>query len=192
MTNKKLYDFKTAINIYGRFFVLLLIVFACGSKESIEDKPIYQGPIMSLDSVNTHLSDSAKILLHKRAGKEEQFENGNVNWPKGLMLDYYDEEGNISSTFRSDSASYDKEKHLYKGVGNVVVKSLKNGDELSTEELYWDPGKKQFYTERFVTIHSEDEIHTGEGLTANQDFTTYKILKPAGTFTLEEETQVPQ
>ena len=38
-----------------------------------------------------------------------------------------------------------------------------------------------------MTIKSEDEVHTGEGMESNQDFTEYRILKPSGTFTLEDD-----
>ncbi len=192
MINTKAHSIRTAIKYYGRFFVLVSIIWACSSKEEIVDKPLYTGPIMSLDSVNSLLSDSALVLIQIRAPKEDVFENGNREWNKGLALTYFEKNGDVSSSFRSDYAIYEKEKELYRGEGNVVVRSLRNGDELSTELLFWDPNKKEFYTDRFVTIHSEDEIHTGEGLTANQDFTSYKILKPAGTFTLEEEAQVPR
>jgi hypothetical protein len=34
---------------------------------------------------------------------------------------------------------------------------------------------------------SEGEIHTGEGLRANQEFTSYQILEPSGTINLREE-----
>ena len=54
-------------------------------------------------------------------------------------------------------------------------------------QLYWSPAEEIFYTDKFVTILSEGEIHTGEGLRANQDFTSYQILKPSGTINLRED-----
>ena len=177
---------RTVIDYYGRFFVIWLFLVSCGPKEDIGDKPIYDGPIMRLDSINTVISDSALIMLQIQAPIEEVYENGNREWKEGLFLQYFDDEGNVSSNFKSDYAFYDKGQNLYKGTGNVNVQNITNGDELKTEELFWDPEKKEFYTERFVTIRTEDEIHTGEGLTSNQDFSIYKILKPAGTFTIED------
>ena len=177
---------RTVIDYYGRFFVIWLFLVSCGPKEDIGDKPIYDGPIMRLDSINTVISDSALIMLQIQAPIEEVYENGNREWKEGLFLQYFDDEGNVSSNFKSDYAFYDKGQNLYKGTGNVIVQNITNGDELKTEELFWDPEKKEFYTERFVTIRTEDEIHTGEGLTSNQDFSIYKILKPAGTFTIED------
>jgi LPS export ABC transporter protein LptC len=177
---------KTVIVRYGRFFIGLVICISC-AEEDVKDKPVYNGPTISMDSVNTMLTDSAELILRMQAPKEEAFENGDREWKEGLSLQYFDEEGRVSSTFKSEYAYYQKEENLYKGTGDVVVKSLKNGDELNTEELFWDPDKKEFYTDKFVTIRTDDELHKGEGLRANEDFTWYKIIKPSGTFTLEDE-----
>ncbi|MCP4457155.1 MAG: LPS export ABC transporter periplasmic protein LptC [Cytophagales bacterium] len=179
---------KTVIANYGRFFVICLFAFSCDSKQELLNQKDYEGPMMRLDSVNRLVTDSAKILLRLQALVEEVYENNNQEWKEGLFLQYYDNFGEVSSTFKSNYAFYDKKQNLYKGVGDVIVTNATTGDELNTEELFWDPQKKEFYTERFVTIHTEDEIHTGEGLTANEDFSSYKILKPAGTFTIDETT----
>jgi len=176
----------TVIACYGRFFIISLLIWSCSS-DDVKDKPVYKGPTMSLDSVNTMITDSAELFMRMQAPKEDAFENGDREWKKGLALQYYDEEGNVSSTFRSDYAFYDNKENLYRGTGNVIVKSLKNGDELNTEELFYHPNEQEFYTDKFVTIRTEDEIHTGEGLRANEDFTWYKIIKPAGTITLDED-----
>ncbi len=177
---------KTVIANYGRFFVLGLVLISCDSKQELLNQKEYEGPIMKLDSVNTMLTDSAKIRLRLNAPVEESFENGDREWKEGLFLQYYDQDEELSSTFQANYTFFNKKENLYKGVGDVIVINVTTGDELHTEELFWDPRKKEFYTERFVTIHTDDEIHTGEGLTANEDFSSYKIFKPAGTFTKDE------
>lgn len=179
---------KAVIASYGHFFVVWLVIMSCGSKkEHLNQKP-YDGPIMRIDSVNTLITDSAKILLRIQAPIEEVFENNDREWKEGLFLQYYDEFGKISSTFKSNYAFYDKKKHLYKGVGDVIVQNATTGDELNTEELFWNPKKKEFYTNKFVTIRTEDEIHKGTGMTASEDFSSYKILNPSGTFTPDKNT----
>lgn len=148
---------------------------------------------MSLDSVNTMMTDSAEMQVRIIAPKEQAYNNGDKEWKKGLYLQYYDKEGAVTTTFKSDYAFYDREKHLYKGVGKVAVQNRMNGDELNTEELFWDPNEKRFFTDRYVTISTSTELHTGEGLTASEDFTYYKIIAPSGSFPLkqsEEEDEI--
>jgi len=179
---------KTVIGYYGRFFVLWLITMGCGSKQDLLNQKPYEGPTTTLYDAVTLFSDSAKLIVKSTAPIEEIYANGDKEWKEGLSLLIYDEFGEVSSTFKSNYAHHDKAKNLFRGEGDVIVKSITNGDVLNTEELFWDPNEKEFFTDRFVTIQSEDEIHKGEGLRANQDFTYYKILKPTGTFTVEENT----
>lgn len=177
---------------HDRFFVCMISallamgVFSCGGRKELLDQPIYDGPSFEMDSVYTKISDSAKIIIILKSPKELHFENGDREWPQSMYLEYLDGEGNITSTFRADYVYYTAKDRIYRSEGNVVVINTENDDELNTEELFWDPRKKEFYTDRFVTIESEDEIHTGEGLTADQDFSSYTIWKPKGTLTIDE------
>ena len=183
---------KTAIANYGRFLVLVYLLMACSSKQELLNQKDYEGPMMRIDSATTLISDSAKVIVNQFALQEEVYENEDREWKKGLFLKYFDDLGEVSSTFKANYVYYTKKDNLYKGVGDVIVVNVTTGDELNTEELFWDPRSKQFYTERYVTIHTEDEIHTGEGLTANQDFSAYTIFKPAGTFTKPNESTTGQ
>ena len=124
--------------------------------------------------------------MHMKAPRQNDFESGDTEWPHGLFLESFDESGESKTTFQANYVFYNRAEDLYRAEGNVIVKSLENGDELNTEELFWKPSDEEFFTEKFVTIRSDDEIHTGEGLRANQDFTSYRILKPSGSFVLEE------
>lgn len=178
---------------YDRFFVystlllLLSVQWGCQNRKNLVDEKLYDGPTLSMDSIYTKMSDSAKVLVRLRAAKQLNLENGDQEWPEGLYLEYLDKEGQIVSTFKADFVHYSLGEDIYRAEGNVVVNNIEDGDELNTEELFWSPRQKEFYTDRFVTIKSEDEVHTGEGLRADEDFSSYKIIKPQGTLLLEEE-----
>jgi len=167
------------------FFVAALCCIGCSDRKGLIDQKLYEGPISSLDSVKTLLSDSANVILRLTAPKQNNFEEGDREWPLGFLLQSNNSNGEAESSFEANYVFYDKKEDLYHATGNVKVRNFENGDELNTEELFWDPTKEEFFTEKFVTIKSDDEIHTGEGLNATQDFSTYTILKPSGTFLLE-------
>lgn len=177
----------------GRFLFALvfgaLIGAACEGRKDLVDQKLYEGPLSSMDSINTLLSDSAKLVMHMVAPRQNDFENGDKEWPYSLFLESYGEDGKSETTFSANYVFFTRKENVYRAEGNVVVENLATGDRLNTEELFWSPTKEEFYTEKFVTIKSEDEVHTGEGLTANQDFTEYRIMKPAGSFTLEDSNQ---
>jgi len=178
----------------GRFLVLGLIVFAfsCDQRKELVDQPLYEGPTSVLDSINTILSDSGKFVMKLQSSKQSNFEGGDIEWPEGAFVEYYDNAGiNITTMFKANYVYYTSEEELYRATGNVVVRNYDTGDELTTEELFWDEKNEEYYTEKFVTIISDEEVHTGEGLKANQDFSEYQILNPSGTFTLEDDPDNP-
>lgn len=129
--------------------------------------------------------------MHIEAPKQSEFESGDIEWADGVFVEYFDKKGAITTLFTANHVIYTKAEQLYHATGNVIVRNYETGDELTTEELFWDEDKEEYYTEKFVTIKSDGEVHTGEGLNANQDFTSYQILKPSGTFTLEDDPANP-
>ena len=157
--------------------MLCLFIFfnACDQRKELVDQPLYEGPVSILDSASTFVSDSGLFVMHIEAPTQHEFESGDI--------EYFDRQGNVTTLFSANYVYYTKNEELYHAKGNVVVRSNETGDELTTEELFWDEVKEEYYTENFVTIKSDGEVHTGEGLKANKDFTSYQILKPSGTFT---------
>ena len=182
-------NFKLLFTRLNVLIILFVIVAqtSCESRKELLNQEIYNGPTMKMANINTMMTDSGKLILRLRAPDQLQFKNGNKSWPSGLILEYYSTPERPAFTFRSNLADFNAKGNLYKGEGNVIVKNLETGDQLNTELLFWSPGEEKFYTDNFVTIISEGEVHTGKGLSANQDFSSYKILEPAGTIQIEED-----
>jgi LPS export ABC transporter protein LptC len=196
--DQKIKNSKNHINsvigaICDRFFVSAQVIvavislIACDGRKELLEQDVFDGPMMEMDNINTMMTDSGKLVMRLIAPKQLLYENNDKEWPKGLILEYYQENSKPICTFQSNTAYFDAEENLYRGEGNVVVRNLDTGDELTTEILFWSPAEGKFYTNNFVTIVSDGEIHTGEGLSANQDFSSYQILKPSGTIQIEEE-----
>ena len=182
-------NYKLLFTRFNVFIMLVVIVgqTSCENRKELLNQEIYNGPIMEMANINTMMTDSGKLILRLKAPDQLQFQNGNKSWPAGLILEYYSSPEKPAFTFRSNMADFNAKGNLYRGEGNVIVKNLETGDELNTELLFWSPAEEKFYTDNFVTIISEGEVHTGKGLSANQDFSSYKILEPAGTIQIEED-----
>ncbi len=173
--------------LYAFGFLTSFIVSCDEKTQELLDEEVYDGPKIEMRNVETLFSDSAVIRLKLRAPLQQIYDNGDENFPEGMNLEIYDAQGVLNATFRSNKAKKVAEENYYLGEGNVIVKNLQNGDELNTEELYWYQAEALFKTEKFVTIKSEGELHTGEGLEATQDFSYYTIMKPTGTISIEDE-----
>ena len=171
--------------------VLLVVItcfqWACKSKDdAMLNLPEYNGPIMELQDVLTYYSDSAKVKLKLEAPKEYQYENGDREFPDGLHLEFYDTNGKVTSTLKANYCYFTKKDNLWKATGNVIIKGYTNNEQLDTEELFWNQREEKIFTDKFVRIEKNGEIHMGEGLTAKQDFSEYKILHSRGTITLDD------
>ena len=170
-------------------FVFILSIVACSSgleeKKSFEK---YTGPIMEADSVKILYSDSAKVRVIVNASKQYEYESGDREFPNDIFIEFYEPDGTMSSTLEANSAYFTKETNTYKAEGDVEVIGYIDPKKLNSEELYWEPEKEEIYTETFVRIQSEDQISTGTGLRAKQDFSSYRILKPSGTIYLDDES----
>lgn len=174
-------------------FIILALISACNS--GLEEKKTfekYSGPIMEADTIKILYSDSAKVRVIVNATKQYEYENGDREFPNDIFIEFYEPDGTMSSTLEANSAYFTKETEIYKAEGDVEVIGYIEPRKLNSEELYWEPEKEEIYTETFVRIQSEDQISTGTGLRAKQDFSSYRILKPTGTIYLEEKDTTSQ
>ncbi|UXX80509.1 LPS export ABC transporter periplasmic protein LptC [Reichenbachiella carrageenanivorans] len=165
--------------------VVCLMSALCGCKEQKKvDHELYDGPEVTMRNIDMLVSDSAIVKLRLVARTQLQLANQDRDFPDGIYLRFYSPIGLVTSTLVADKGYYFSKEDYYKAEGNVIMRSLFSGDELSTELLNWDPAKEQIYTDNFVTIKTEDEVMTGEGLEASQNFEEYTILKPSGTMSI--------
>jgi ribosomal protein L13 len=156
-------------------FAIGTVLTACKHEELDASKFVtYKGPLMEVDSIQTLYSDSARIKVKMTAPKQLQMQNGQEVYPKGVNIIFYDKDGSISATLRSDRAKKvkEKDKELYTAYGNVVVVNKKKGE---------------IYTDKFVTITTAEEVLKGQGLDTDQDFSFTQIRKPEGVFSLKDQ-----
>jgi LPS export ABC transporter protein LptC len=175
---------------WNRAFWLLLLAFGTfGCKKDLHDPDQelkYDGPMMTTVDVVTLYSDSARIKMKLEGPLEQKFQGGDILYPEGLFVTFYEDDGQVTTTLKANSGKYDQVKDAYLATGNVIVHNLEKKQTLHTEELNWDKVKQIVHTDKLVRIETPEEILTGEGLTANQDFSRYKILKPTGFFPINE------
>jgi len=166
-------------------FVFLGVVnFSC--REDVDKSALleYDGPMTS--SINIHLvqSDSAIIRSDLKAPKQLEFANGNIEFPEGIEIKFFEKDGQLGTTMRADKGFYLKEANIYKGVGDVKVKNLIKDQSLQTEEIFWNPNEKRIYTDKFVTIQEKQTLFNGTGMEADESFSTYKLKNVRDSRTL--------
>ena len=177
----------------SNLFKLLLYCFvlwgiaACSGNDAIDEEDEYDGPIVESHNVVTMVSDSAVIKLRIKGDRQLTFQNGDLEYPEGVYIEFYDEYSKITSTITANRGYYTKSENLYKVEEDVEVVNFQTGEKLNSEELFWNPRTEKVHTEKFVNITTQTKIMKGVGLTANQDFSSYQIGKITGEIYLEDE-----
>jgi len=169
--------------------LVMLPLVGC-SEKNVEIAPVaYKGPLAETTNVETLVSDSARLQLRLTAPLEQQFENGDVVYPKSVKAIFYDKPGKaVASTLEANYAKVEKSTQLYTMRGKVRMVSVPEQQTVTSEEVFYDKLKHRIYTDTamFVRVQSPTQVLLGYGLVANEDLSWYKVKRPTGTFTLEE------
>lgn len=164
---------------------LISFLPSCNTKDA--GKPIvYEGPLTEAEDIDMLYTEKDKIKVKMKAKKINELQNGDREFPEGIYLEFYDENGTMTSTLVANQAYFFKQEDKWRGRGKVEVKNIEKKQQLNTEELFWKPLTKKIFTDKFVTIKLENEVLYGTGLDAMQDMSSYTITKPEGEFEVKE------
>ncbi|MCM1503673.1 MAG: LPS export ABC transporter periplasmic protein LptC [Muribaculum sp.] len=102
-------------------------------------------------------------------------------FPEGLFMEKFDETFSTDATILCDSATYFKNKQLWRLDGNVnILNTL--GEKFLTQQLYWDQRLNKVYSDSFIHIERADRTIEGVGFESNDRMTRYNIMNPTGIF----------
>jgi LPS export ABC transporter protein LptC len=135
-------------------------------------------------------SERGETLHVLKAGELTRIEGGSAESPEdlvevreGMELFIDGDEADHQAHLRAQWASLD-EKKLRLVAEHEVVLSNRKGDVLETEYLGWAEDSNRVWTNRPVTITSEQGVLYGEGLESDGRFENYEIIRPKGEIIL--------
>lgn len=153
----------------------ILLLVSCKGDEDTSFLESYLGPASIAYDIDLVHSDSTVIKINLKAKKQLEFQNGDNEFPEGIEIFFYDEDGALTTTIRADRGFYIKKDDIYRGEGDVQVENFEKQQKLSSEELFWNPTRKKIYTEKFVTIQDPQRLIKGTGMEADESFSEYEI-----------------
>jgi LPS export ABC transporter protein LptC len=167
--------------------LLAILWISCDTPENA--KPLlYEGPVSEGDNVELLYVEKDVLTLKVTAKKAQEFGSGDREFPEGIYMEFYDENGKVKSTLRANNAYYFAQENQWRGRGNVEVKNMEKNEQLNGEELFWKPDTERIFTDKFVTIRQQNDVIYGTGLDAAQDLSDYTIHHPEGEIEIEEES----
>ncbi len=171
--------------------VAVLFLFSCSNdiKQVQEITKEDNLPMDVQENLVLQYSDSSFVRLQLEAPLAEsytQLEDPQRKFPKGIEVFFFDSQGVQETRLKANQATNFINRRLWHATGDVVVVN-KKGEQLNTEELYWDEKREKIYSEVFVKITTGKEIIMGEGFEADQSFDNYTISKVTGQIAIEDE-----
>lgn len=185
------YYFIAAALLMGCFFVLT----SCENDEKEVDKFFKkQVAVEVARNIESYLSQSGtvKAKLTSPYMLRVQADSPYMEFPKTMHVDFYNDSTIIESTVDAKYAKYVEFDRKVLLRDSVLVISIKNGDTLRTQELWWDQDKKEFYTDKPAHVYQRDKIiFAKNGLRAAQDLTSYTFYSSSGPM-LVPQNGMPQ
>jgi LPS export ABC transporter protein LptC len=148
-------------------------------------------PDQSGYNVEVTYSDSGKFIgklytpeLNKYSGEKEPY----IEFPEGIKVIFYDNNEKFESYIRSDYAIYYERKELWEIRNDVVARNVVKGEQLNTEQLFWDQNLGIIYSDKFSKIVNDDGTFYGEnGFEAKEDLSKWKLKGSKGTVNVSDE-----
>jgi hypothetical protein len=99
-------------------------------------------------------------------------------FPKGILLEFMDNNLEVMSWLKAETAVRDYEKQRITARGNVIFYNDRE-EKLETSELIFDEIKREAFTEKLVRISQAEKGDTtyGFGFRATDNFTRFEIKK---------------
>ncbi len=106
-------------------------------------------------------------------------------FPEGVKLEKYDDLFRRDASVECDSATFFKDKQLWRLDGYVAIENMA-GEKFLTPQLYWDQRHQKIYSDSFIHIERADRIIEGYGFESNERMTNYHVKHVSGISPADE------
>lgn len=145
--------------------------------------------MMTSYGVNTLISDSGVI---KYRIVTERWDINVIKQPsrweflKGIFFEQFDEKFHVEGYIQADTAWYYDKERLWKLRGRVRIRNV-NGLIYTSEELYWDGMRHEFYSNVFSRVVTPERTLEGTYFRSDEHMEHYLVTNSKGSFVREEE-----
>ena len=179
-------------NIFPGYIIIFTIVSCENDIEKINALTSeLKLPDQSGYNVEVTYTDSGKLIgklytpeLHKYDEEKDPY----IEFPQGIKVIFYDDNEKFESYIRSDYAIFYERKELWEIRNDVVARNVIKGEQLNTEQLFWDQNIGIIFSDKFSRIVNEDGTFYGEnGFEAKEDLSKWKLKGSKGTVNVSDE-----
>ena len=152
--------------------------------------------VMTTYGVNTLISDSGVI---KYRIVTERWDVNTVRQPsrwefmKGIFFEQFDEQFHVQAYIQADTAWYFDKQRLWKLRGRVNIRNVK-GLIYTSEELYWDGIRHEFYSTVFSRVVTPERTMEGTYFRSDEKMEHYMVTNSKASFLasdMDDEEEEP-
>jgi LPS export ABC transporter protein LptC len=166
--------------------LLALVVFIASCESNFKEvqrlHSVAFNAAMQAENINLKYTDSGKIksiLLSPLMMDYSNLEYGFKEFPKGVNVTLYDDNGQKTVVLADYAITYDETK-IIDMQGNVKI-TTGDGKVLTTDQLYFDQQNEWFYTEKnFKFTDGQGGYLEGPGLDFSKDFKIFNMQRNSG------------
>ena len=139
---------------------------------------------MTTYGVNTLISDSGVI---KYRIVTEEWEVNTIKNPsfwafnKGVFMEQFDEKFHVEAYVQADTAYFYDQQKLWELRSRVRILT-KDGLRFSSEQLFWDQMKHEFYSNVFSKLVTPERTLQGSYFRSDERMTKYYVSNTKGSF----------
>lgn len=177
--------------VAGLFALAAAALSGCGSDRTPMAPAVRQRDsmaVMTTHGVSKMISDSGVIKYKIVAEHWSVYDRTNPprqTFMNGIFMQKYDPAFRTEMYLTADTA-YCYSQNLWELRGRVEVRK-KNGVVFNTDELFWDMGKHEVYSSKYMHVQTPDEELEGVGFRSDEELTDYVFFNSAGEFPMPEE-----
>ena len=186
---------KTLGRLLGLSFFIYYLSFSFACSEAQEHvagavNPQDSASMMTTYGVNTLISDSGVI---KYRIVTERWDVNTVRHPsrwefmKGVFFEQFDEQFHVQAYIQADTAWYFDQLRLWKLRGRVSIRNVK-GLVYTSEELFWDGIKHEFYSTVFSRVVTPERTMEGTYFRSDENMDHYMVSNSVGSFKAADMT----
>lgn len=163
---------------------VVITLFACDGTYREKQKLTLSdfGPIAEGEHINLKYTDSGKLISNLITPKLLDYSNFDFpfsEYPQGINLVFWDEDGKKSTITSEYAINYDKAQ-LVDLRGNVHIIT---GDStvLKATQLYWNQSSQWVFTDQpYQIVFKDGSFNNGNSFDSNEDFTNFLSRKNVG------------
>lgn len=172
---------------------LTFMIFSCSEEKEHTAAAIHDRDSVSMMTsygVNTLISDSG-VIKYKIV--TERWDVNTIKNPSrwtficGIFMEQFDEKFNIQAYIQADTAWYYDQMKLWELRGRVRVRNV-NGLNFTSEELFWDGMKHEFYSNMFSRVVTPERTLQGTYFRSDERMIHYTVSNSKGSFVKQDNS----